>query len=132
MKTESKTPSTDSLERATEGASIVNRYHEALHHARQLETELAASHSREVQLREALESLKTGIDNEKEHGLWAADQIQSLIHLALILPPPPVVPLELAERLADALEGVNNYGFQLNDKARTHVRKALTAWRAAQ
>ena len=83
--------------------------------------ELTASHAREVQLREALVVLR-----EEVRMMPCGIDQPEFCDRALNLPPPPVVPLALADELASALRSLI-IGGSLSD-----ANAALEAWRTAK
>lgn len=141
MNTPSQTPRTDVAEFQVKGrGNPVPDYvvHSSL--ARQLETELKQfdfrmtkalldCHAREHQLREALESAGHG-----ENCRWLNHALEECsCHMrALTLPPSPVIPLAVAEKLAEALRAyVENDSYS---HAPEHLwrKQALTVFEGAR
>ena len=102
---------------------------------RKLQDELAASRAREAQYRDALNRIPE--DKELPASTWKA------IIASLNFPPPPVVPLSLAESLAKALDSIAkwnlpkhyelDYGSSgVRDYIKGVAERALEAWRAAK
>jgi len=81
----SATPETDAIaDKAWDGVSDdYAAYAKMLKHARQLEDKLYESHARELQLREALERIKSGMCNVLE--------CEDIARSAITLPPPPAI-----------------------------------------
>ena len=131
---ESKTPRTDEIaQRHLAGCDIVTCYHYAIRLANDLETELAASKSREAQLREALRLMaeaNPGVAVMPTIEAKKQNLAQRLALQALTLPPPPVVPLYVAEKLVDALV-CECHGSRHKCDA-CNARKEYEAWRAAK
>jgi len=98
-----------------------------------LSEQLAASHAREAQLREALRLMaeaNPGVAVMPTIEAKKQNLAQRLALQALTLPPPPVVPLYVAEKLVDALV-CECHGSRHKCDA-CNARKEYEAWRAAR
>lgn len=112
-------------DRITVLESALEEVSDKLHNATQ---HTAASHARELALREALEQIQHASGPHLH-----ARQKETAAKALYAQPPPPVVPLALAEGLAAALEEVvGHHGCTFSGSTSDQVSSALEQWKTIQ